>query len=41
MAMEKSYRDPIVTERGDLYEKILAVTSMGKSMKISAMFGAK
>ena len=31
LAMEKSYKDQLVTARGDLYEKILAVPSVGQN----------
>ena len=39
-AMEKSYRDQLVTARGDLYGKILAAPTVGKNMDKWVMFGA-
>ena len=39
--MEKTYRNLLVSSRGDLYEKILAAPSVGQKNKdISAMFEA-
>jgi hypothetical protein len=41
MDYQKCYRDVLITARGNLYEKILAAPSVGRTMDISAMYGAQ
>jgi hypothetical protein len=38
---KKCYRDVLITARGNLYEKILAAPSVGRTMDISVMYGAQ